>query len=271
MSGRSTIAELRRIDVALLILEDGIVERRVRRSPVRDRLGSGEVCEAHVPCQELRPQAEDDEGRGPQDGDEHQRDRQQTRARARTLALGPRGGGVGGRLHRLMMARRRKARSPRWSGLNPPFGPLQCRAYRMPTIAATSQSGATAGASFSSEEDLHMYELLMRPARSTADRRGRAAGARGWPDDDRVRNSARLPRNRHHHCPVLPARRAAQSLLERGEQRLAARRATRVPAAHERVLVRPANGGPHPFRGLVLGIWTNPSFGWLKSRLDRRR
>jgi hypothetical protein len=39
--------------------------------------------------------------------------------------------------------------------------------------------------------------------------------------NDRVRDSARLHRYRHHHRSVLPERRAAQSLLERGEQRFA--------------------------------------------------
>ena len=45
---------------------------------------------------------------------------------------------------------------------------------------------------------------------SHAGRGASAAGAGGWPDDDRVRDSARLPRYRHHHRAVLPEERAAQ-------------------------------------------------------------
>ena len=46
-------SELRRIHVPLLIVEDGVVERGIGRVPVEDRVGSREVCEAHVPREEV--------------------------------------------------------------------------------------------------------------------------------------------------------------------------------------------------------------------------
>ena len=52
VSGSSASSELRRIHVPLLILEDGVVERRVRRVAVEYRVRGREVREAHVPGEE---------------------------------------------------------------------------------------------------------------------------------------------------------------------------------------------------------------------------
>ena len=72
-----------------------------------------------------------------------------------------------------------------------------------------------------------MTDILMRPFVALQVAVFELRRARGWPDDDRVRDSARLPRNRHHHRAVLPQDRPPQPVLGRRTAASRTRRADR--------------------------------------------
>ena len=118
----------------------------------------------------------------------------------------------------------------RSASANPPFGRLpRAFAHTEPEGARRSDGQPVTRRGRAplrpEEEPPHVRHPVATDHRD-AGRGASAAGARGWPDDDRVRNSARLPRNRHHRRTVLPEERAAQPLLERGQLRFAGTRLT---------------------------------------------
>ena len=72
--------ELRRIDVPLLVLEDRVVDRRIRRVAVEDRLGGRQIREANIPGEQPLGGAQPDEADEQRGREEDERDRQQAAA-----------------------------------------------------------------------------------------------------------------------------------------------------------------------------------------------
>ena len=95
--------ELRRIHVPLLLLEDRIVDRGIRRVAVENGLGGRQIREPNVPGEEALGGAQRDQADEQHRGDEHERNRAQAGSRRRRGLLGPGSGGVGGRPHALMV------------------------------------------------------------------------------------------------------------------------------------------------------------------------
>ena len=95
--------ELRRIHVSLLLLEDRIVERRIRRVAVEHGFGRRHIGEAHVPREKALCCAQRDGTAMTSHGEEHESHGPEAGAR-RSPWPGPGAGSVGGRPHHLMMA-----------------------------------------------------------------------------------------------------------------------------------------------------------------------
>ncbi len=93
--------ELRRIDVALLVLEYRVVQPRVRRVAVQDVGGGRQVREADVPGQEALRSAQRDDRHHDRKGEGHEDERQRARSTGTAIGLGPHHRSFGGRAHLL--------------------------------------------------------------------------------------------------------------------------------------------------------------------------
>ncbi len=91
--------ELWRVDVPLLLLENRVVQLRIRRTSVEHGLGRRQIGEADIPGKQVLREAEADERERPHDGDEDESGGENAGSRPSTIVGGPRHRSLGGRLH----------------------------------------------------------------------------------------------------------------------------------------------------------------------------